>query len=72
MNETIIVQDTDKGVLDVLTLALEFENFNVYPLLDTEHNFIELIEKTRPHVVILDYRISGEKAMKILHTIKAP
>jgi DNA-binding NtrC family response regulator len=70
MNETIIVQDTDRGVLDVLTQALELENFTVYPLQDTEHNFIELIEKTRPHVVMLDYRISGKKSMEILQTIK--
>ena len=71
MKETIIVQDTDRSILDVLMLALEMENFDVYPLQDTEHNFIELIEKARPHVVMLDYRINGKKAMEILHTIKA-
>ena len=71
MSETIIVQDTDRGVLEVLTLALEMENFTVYPLQDIEHNFIELIDKTRPHVVMLDYRINGKKAMEILEVIKA-
>ena len=55
--ETIIVQDTDKTVLHVLTLALELENFKVYPLQDCEADFIELIEKNRPHVVMLDFRI---------------
>ncbi len=69
--ETIIVQDTDKHVLEVLTLALEDENFNVYPLQDCEANFIELIEQHRPHVVMLDFRIDGKKCMEILKTIKA-
>ena len=68
--ETIIVQDTDKHVLEVLTLALEMENFTVYPLQDCEANFIELIEKNRPHVVMLDFRINGKKCMEILKTIK--
>jgi len=68
--ETIIVQDTDKHVLEVLTLALELENFNVYPLQDCEVNFIELIEQHRPHVVMLDFRIDGKKCMEILQTIK--
>jgi len=68
--ETIIVQDTDKSVLEVLTLALEMENFKVYPLQDCDANFIELIEKSRPHVVMLDFRIDGKKCMDILHTIK--
>ncbi len=69
--ETIIVQETDAGVLDVLTQALELENFQVYPLQDTEHNFLELIEKARPHVVILDFKINGVKSLQILRTIKA-
>lgn len=69
--ETIVVQDTDKSVLEVLTLALEMENFNVYPLLDCDADFIEIIEKTRPHVVVLDFRIDGRKCMDILSTIKA-
>ena len=69
--ETIIVQDTDQSILEVLTLALEMENFKVYPLRDYEANFIELIENHRPHVVMLDFRIDGRKCIEILKTIKA-
>ena len=69
--ETIIVQETDKAVLEVLTLALEMENFQVYPLQDCEANFIELIDKIRPHVVMLDFRIEGKKCLEILKKIKA-
>lgn len=68
--ETIIVQDTDKDVLEVLTLALELENFKVFPLQDCDVDFIELIEKNRPHVVMLDFRIDGRKCIEILRTIK--
>ncbi len=68
--ETIIVQETDASVLDVLIQALELENFQVYPLQDTEHNFLALIDEIRPHVVILDFKITGVKSLQILRTIK--
>ena len=69
--ETIIVQDTDKAILQVLTLALEMENFKVYSLQEWDADFIDPIEKNRPHVVMLDFRIDGKKCLEILKTIKA-
>ena len=69
--ETIIVQETDQAVLEVLTLALEMESFKVYALQDCQANFIELIEEHRPHVVMLDFRIDGKKCVEILKKIKS-
>jgi DNA-binding response OmpR family regulator len=69
--EIIIVQDTDEDILYILTTALRQEGFRVYPLLHCEDDFLEIIETTRPHVVVLDYKLSGEEALRVLHEIKA-
>ncbi|SER49652.1 hypothetical protein SAMN04488023_11039 [Pedobacter rhizosphaerae] len=53
----ILLQETDSSVLEVLTLALEYENFIVYALQDSDADFISLIDSKRPHVVVLDFRI---------------
>jgi DNA-binding response OmpR family regulator len=68
--EKIIVQDTDAGVLDVLTQALEFENFQVYAIREFDNRFMAIIEEFRPHVIMLDYRLSGKRTIEILNEIK--
>ncbi|TCC88075.1 response regulator [Pedobacter frigiditerrae] len=68
--ETIIIQDTDIAILDILTLALEIENFQVYAIMEPEHDFLDLIAKARPHVVMLDFKINGAAALSILNKIK--
>lgn len=69
--ETIIVQETDRDVLDILTVALREGGFNVFALIDCDDNFLDLIDKIRPHVVILDYRFSGDKSIIMCKLIKA-
>ena len=69
--ETIIVQDTDKAILDMLTDALTMEGFQVCPVLDYNQDFIALIEQHRPHVVMLDYRLNGEVCREICFKIKS-
>lgn len=69
--EAIIIQETDESILDVLTIALEQENYQVYALKEDDCDFLALIEKTRPHVVMLDYRLSGERCIEIFRQIKA-
>lgn len=68
--ETIIVQETDSDVLDILTYALEQGGFNVYPLLNCEENFLGIIEETKPHVVMLDFKLKGEECQRVLQEIK--
>jgi DNA-binding response OmpR family regulator len=69
--ETIIVQETDKDILDMLTVALEYEGFHVYSVLGYDSNFLELIDQIRPHVVMLDYRFSGQQSIEICQRIKS-
>jgi len=71
MQPTIIVQETDSDVLDIITYALGEGGFDVYPLLTCEEDFLDIIEKTRPHVVMLDFKLKGEEAMRVLQEIKA-
>ncbi len=66
----IIIQETDQHVLDVLTQALELENYQVYALQQSDKNFMELIDQARPHVVMLDYRLSGQQCLEIFMQIK--
>ena len=68
---TVIIQETDQSILDILTYALESEGFHVYPFLDCGEDFMELVEQARPHVVMLDYRLDGKRCIEICHLIKA-
>lgn len=68
--ETIIVQDTDQTILEMLTAALEMDNFEVYPLMGFDEDFLSLIDQHRPHVVILDYPLHGERSIAVCHQIK--
>lgn len=68
--ETIIVQETDSDVLDVISYALVAGGFNVYPLLSCDENFIDIIEKTKPHVVMLDFKLGGNECLRVLREIK--
>jgi DNA-binding response OmpR family regulator len=71
MDETIIVQDKDESILDVLKLALEMEGFKVIPVMNCEDEILDTIEEHRPHVVVLDYRLDGKDCIDICHKIKA-
>ncbi|MDO3627634.1 response regulator [Mucilaginibacter sp. BT774] len=69
--ETIIVQDTDQNVLEMLIIALELGNFKVYPLIDFDDDFMGMIDKYRPHVVMMDYTWHGERCLEVCRSIKA-
>jgi DNA-binding NtrC family response regulator len=68
--ETIVIQETDKDILEVLYAALELEGFNVYALGEADEDFLEVIDKARPHVVMLDFRFSGEECKEVCQQIK--
>jgi DNA-binding response OmpR family regulator len=68
--ETIIVQDTDQTVLEMLTVALEMDNFKVYPLMNYEDDFLSLIDQHRPHVVLMDYPLHGDGCLVVCRLIK--
>lgn len=69
--DKIIVQETDPHVLDVLVFALKYEGFDVLGVQDYNTDFISLIEETKPHVIILDYRLRGDAAKELCYNIKS-
>src|ERR1700709_1704946 len=68
--KTIVVQETDRDILDILYYALKLEGFKVYALSECGPDFLELIEQARPHVVIMDYRLSVEQCTESCQEIK--
>jgi len=68
--ETIIVQDTDAAILDVLTQALTLEGFEVLPVENVEDDLLSLVDQYRPHVVMLDYKLDGEACKHACFRIK--
>lgn len=68
--ETVIVQDTNKDILEILTTALELEHFKVFTVLDQDCDLLNMISRLRPHVVMLDYRLEGKDCIRICHEIK--
>jgi DNA-binding response OmpR family regulator len=69
--ETIIVQDKDAAILDMLSSALEMEGFEVVSLNTCDEKIIlEQIDKTRPHVIMLDVRLSDQDCINVTKIIK--
>ncbi|HKG07961.1 MAG TPA: response regulator [Pedobacter sp.] len=69
--ETIVIQETDPSVLEVLTLALTDAGFTVHALDHLNASFLEVIDQQRPHVVMLDFRLSGQQAAEVCFQIKS-
>jgi DNA-binding response OmpR family regulator len=66
----VLVQETDESILEVLTLALQDEGFSVMGRLGCDEGFMEEIDKFRPHVIMLDYRLNGVDSIRICELIK--
>lgn len=70
MHETIVIQETDPDVMAALTIALEIEDFIVFPLGNCESDYIGFIDHLRPHLVMLDYKLAGNICMEMCRNIK--
>lgn len=71
MKETIVVQDADGALLDVLNVALELEGFTVIPVMRCDEQILELIDEKRPHTIVLDYKLAGTDCIEICQRIKS-
>lgn len=69
--ETIIIQEPDSSIREVLKLALEAEDFNVLARSKCEDRLLTLIQISRASLVILDFLITGEECIKMGQMIKA-
>lgn len=65
-----MVQDTDESILDVLKIALEMEGFKVIPILHCNDDIMDIIDRNRPHLVVLDIRLTNTDCLAICQKIK--
>ncbi|MEZ2336833.1 hypothetical protein AB6735_14420 [Mucilaginibacter sp. RCC_168] len=52
--ETILIQETDAATLEVVTVALQMEGYQICSLTDHHENALEMIRRHHPKLVLLD------------------
>ena len=70
MLKKILVLDDNQDILDIVHETLAYENFEVKSITKSE-DVMPGIESFNPHLIILDYRVSGANGGEICRTIKA-
>jgi DNA-binding response OmpR family regulator len=69
MAKRILVLDDNKDILDIVHETLAYEQFEVQSTSRSDA-VIPLLEKFSPHLVILDYRVSGLNGGELCKKIK--
>jgi DNA-binding response OmpR family regulator len=70
MKKKIVAVDDDQGILEVLKIALETEDYDVTPVGDVDL-VISTIERVKPDLVLLDMLLSGMDGRDIARKLKA-
>ena len=65
----LIIQDTDQDLLDTITIMLSDATYEVLPITQYAEVFNK-IDMFRPHLVMLDFRPSGEESKAVCLKIK--
>ncbi|WP_443943514.1 response regulator [Pedobacter sp. AW1-32] len=65
----ILVVDDDPDILEVYQLALETNNYTVYPLLSPRYIF-KTIEDFHPDMIILDIMLNGMDGREVFKQLK--
>ena len=65
----VIVQDTNYDLLETMTIILEQASYEVLPVVHYR-DVISTIRSFSPHVVLLDFRLSGEESAALCIIIK--
>ena len=66
----ILILDDNQDILDIVEEALTYEQFEVHGT-TLANDIIPLIEKIKPDLVLLDYRVSGTNGGEICKRIKS-
>ena len=67
--DKILVQETDRDILDLLSIILQEGGYQVLSTIGFE-GILEQIDKFRPHVVMLDFKLNGEESIKAYKVIR--
>ncbi len=65
---TILVIDDEKGIRDSLQLVLEYEGYPVLKAV-TGQEGLDVIERSEPHVIMLDVKMPGLDGMEVLERL---
>ena len=68
---TIVLQDNEKDLLDLLAFVLREEGYVVHVTSTLDEHILELIADAKPHVVMIDYKLNGQDAIEACHLIRA-
>ena len=68
--DKIVIHETDRSVLDVLKITLTEAGFDVYATDHLSADFLDIIAKKHPHLVVLDYKLSGQEAIQVCQQTK--
>jgi len=68
--DRIVIQETDPAVLELLELALTEAGFEVHAVDHCAPDFLDIISLKQPHLVVLDYKISGKQAIEVCCQVK--
>ena len=69
MNETILLVDDDKFLLDMYSLKFSQAGFNVVPCFSTHEAMQELEKGTKPSIILFDVTMPGEDGFSLLKKI---
>jgi len=69
--ETIMIQEADPAISDVVTSALQMKGYRVCNLTDSEENVLEMIRRHRPKLVLLNCWLNQYSGRQISHWIKS-
>ncbi|MFC0513068.1 response regulator [Mucilaginibacter angelicae] len=68
--ETILLQESDAAVFDIVSTALEMEGYRVFSLSNQHENALEMVRRHQPGLVLLDYWLRNHSG-KLCHWIKS-
>ncbi len=69
MQKRILVLDDNQDILDIMSEALIYQEFEVKVTLDS-NNIIDLAKEFKPDLFILDYHLAGSNGHEICRHIK--
>lgn len=70
MKKKVIVVDDDQGILEVIKIILEEENYEVVTI-DEGKTIVKRITEEKPDVVLLDIWMSGQDGGEIAKQLKS-
>ena|ERR1700744_460991 len=70
MNKKLLIQENDQDIIDILCIALEIEGYETFSVLGYEVDFIALIRRICPHLVMLDYKLDGRECLRVAKDIR--